>query len=133
MNQIIKIIKWEYLNRVKTKLFLFTTFLAPILFALLSILPSWLATLDPERTSRIGLVHNLEDEELINRFKIETNKQFRTKDDYPQFVFEKFKYEEVALDSVLKKVIDGYLFIPESILDTGYANYYSLSLSNNNY
>ena len=81
------------LNQVKTKLFLFTTFLAPILFALLSILPSWLATLDPERTSRIGLVHNLEDEELINRFKIETNKQFRTKDDYPQFVFEKFKYD----------------------------------------
>ena len=130
MNQIIKIIKWEYLNRVKTKLFIFTTFLAPIMFALLSILPSWLATLDPEKTSRIGLVYNLEDEDLINRFKIETNKQFRTKDDSPQFEFEKYKYEEVALDSVLKKIIDGYLFIPESILDTGYANYYSLSLSN---
>ena len=132
MSQTIKIIKWEYLNRVKTKLFLFTTFLAPVLFALLSILPSWLATLDPEKTSKIGLVYNIEHENLISRFKIETDKQFKTKDGYPQFIFEKYEYEEVALDSVLNKVIEGYLFIPKSILDTGYANYYSLSLSNIN-
>ena len=111
-------------------MFLFTTFIVPVLFALLSVLPSWLATLDPEKTSRIGLIYDKEHESLISHFKTEANKEFRTKEGTPQFLFEKYGAEKLALDSVINKVIEGYLFIPNSILDTGLANYYSLSLSN---
>ena len=130
MNQIIKIIKWEYFNRVKTKLFLITTFLVPIIFSLLSILPTWLATLDPEKTSLIGIVHYDEQLDLINKFQVEVEKQYRTKNDFPQFKFKKFDTEEIALDSILNKSIEGYLSVPYSILDSGNVNYYSLSLSN---
>ena len=58
MTQIIKIAKWEYLNRVKTKLFIITTLLLPVLFALISILPTWLATLDPEKRNLLQVKYS---------------------------------------------------------------------------
>ena len=130
MNQIIKIIKWEYINRVKTKLFLITTFLAPIIFSLFSILPTWLSTLDPEKTSKIGIVYDEELIDLITRFEMEVENQLRTKNDSSMFIFKKYENESEALSNILDKSIEGYLFISNTILDTGNANYYSLSLSN---
>ena len=38
--------------------------------------------------------------------------------------------ERAALDSVLNEEIDGYLLIPNSVLDTGQVKYFSKSLSN---
>ena len=130
MDQIIKIIKWEYINRVKTKLFLITTFLAPIIFALFSILPTWLSTLDPEKTSKIGIIYDEELIDLITRFEMEVENQLRTKNDSSMFIFKKYENESEALSHILDKSIEGYLFISNTILDTGNANYYSLSLSN---
>ena len=130
MYQIIKIIKWEYINRVKTKLFLITTFLAPLIFALFSILPTWLSTLDPEKTSKIGIVYDEELIDLITRFEMEVENQLRTKNDSSMFIFKKYENESEALSHILDKSIEGYLFISNTILDTGNANYYSLSLSN---
>ena len=40
MSQILKIVKWEFVNRVKTKLFLITTFVLPFLMGGLMFLPT---------------------------------------------------------------------------------------------
>ena len=56
MNQILKIMKWEFINRVKTKLFLITTFALPFLMGAAMYLPTILMDLEPEDKSKIGLV-----------------------------------------------------------------------------
>ena len=130
MTQIIKIAKWEYLNRVKTKLFIITTLLLPVLFALISILPSWLATLDPEKTSKIGLIYGSKQTALINDFKILVQNQYKTKNGMPEFSFVDMDNDQNALSKILDKTIQGYLSVSPNILDSGQVEYYSLSLSN---
>ena len=130
MTQIIKIAKWEYLNRVKTKLFIITTLLLPVLFALISILPTWLATLDPEKTSKIGLIYGSKQTALINDFKILIQNQYKTKNGMPEFSFVNIDNDQNALSKILDKTIQGYLSVSPNILDSGQVEYYSLSLSN---
>ena len=130
MAQIIKIAKWEYLNRVKTKLFIITTLLLPVLFALISILPTWLATLDPEKTSKIGLIYGSKQTALINDFKILVQNQYKTKNGMPEFSFVNIDNDQNALSKILDKTIQGYLSVSPNILDSGQVEYYSLSLSN---
>ena len=130
MNQIWKIIKWEFMNRVKSKLFLITTFALPFFMGGMMYLPTILMDLEPEEISEIGLVHSDATQPLVERFKGNVDVIHRLKNGNPQFIFSRFDTEQEALDSVLSKSIDGYMFIPDNVTDTGQVNYYSLSLSN---
>ena len=130
MNQIWKIMKWEFMNRVKTKLFLITTFVLPFFMAGIMYLPTILMDMEPEDVTEIGLVYDDGLNDLLERFQTQVNGAFRLQDGNSQFQFSRFDEEQEALDSVLSKDIGGYIFIPSSVLDTGQINYYSLSLSN---
>ena len=72
MNQIWKIVKWEFMNRVKSKLFLITTFALPFFMGGMMYLPSILMDLEPEDVSKIGLVYSKDNESLncIDTIKI---------------------------------------------------------------
>ena len=130
MNQVWKIMKWEFMNRVKTKLFLITTFVLPFFMAGIMYLPTILMDMEPEDVTEIGLVYDDGLNDLLERFQTQVNATFMLQDGNSQFQFSRFDEEQEALDSVLSKGIGGYIFIPSSVLDTGQINYYSLSLSN---
>ena len=130
MKQIWKIIKWEFVNRVKTKLFIITTFVLPLFFGGIIYLPTILMDLEPEDESKIGLVYNDKTNYLIERFEERIKSNYFLQNGNAQFYFKRFNSEKIALDSVLSGKIDGYLFIPNSVINTGQVNYYSKSLSN---
>ena len=130
MSQVYKIVKWEFINRVKTKLFLITTFALPFFMGGIMYLPSVLMDLEPEDKSRIGLVYESDMVSLINRFKNQCEKILVTQEGDSQFIFKDLDSEQEALKDILDKGIDGYLVIPNSILDTGRVKYFSQSLSN---
>ena len=69
MNQILKIIRWEFINRVKTKLFLITTFVLPLFIGGVLYLPALLMDIEPENEAHIGLVYSKKILPLIDRFK----------------------------------------------------------------
>ena len=130
MNQIWKIMRWEFINRVKTKLFLITTFALPFFMGAVMYLPTLLMDLEPEDESTIGLVYDDEIKQLAGRFQERCNTALITQDGNPQFLFIDLNSEEEALDSVLSKFIDGYLVIPSTVIDSGQVRYFSESLSN---
>ena len=130
MVQIFNIIKWEFINRVKTKLFIFTTFVLPILIGGITYLPTILIDLEPENSTNVGLVYSDDTSLLVNRFQNQTYSGLTLKNGLPQFQFVRYDSEKEALDSVLNNEIDAYMYIPSSILDTGKVSYYSRSLSN---
>ncbi len=130
MKQVWTILKWEYINRVKTKLFLITTFVLPFFMAGMMYLPTILMDLEPEEITEIGLVYDDNVQDLLVRFQSQVDGNYRLKDGNPQFIFSRFPNEKMALDSVLSKSIDGYMYIPASVQDSGQVNYFSLSLSN---
>lgn len=58
MNKIGLIISTEYSSRVKKKSFILTTFLTPVLFALIIMLPVWLASIGNNEEKRVAIVDN---------------------------------------------------------------------------
>ena len=130
MNQVWKIMRWEFINRVKTKLFLITTFALPFFMGAVMYLPTLLMDLEPEDESTIGLVYEDEIKPLVGRFQERCNTALITQDGSPQFLFIDLNSEEEALDSVLSKFIDGYVVIPSTVVDSGQVRYFSESLSN---
>ena len=122
--------KWEFLNRLKSKLFLITTFALPFFMGGMMYLPSILIDLEPEEITKIGLVYDDQNQFLIDRLETQLSLSYRLKSGEPQFNFYRFFSEKEALDSVLKKSILGYLSIPKMVLDTGKVKYFSESLSN---
>ncbi|SVA48896.1 uncharacterized protein METZ01_LOCUS101750, partial [marine metagenome] len=123
-------VKWEFINRVKTKLFLITTFLLPFFMGAMLYLPTILMDLEPEELTEIGLVYEDGLDTLVERFQSQVAMSHRLKDGNPQFIIFRYEDEKTALDSVSMKSIDGYLYIPSSVLDTGQVNYFGHSLSN---
>ena len=130
MVQIFHIVKWEFINRIKTKLFIFTTFVLPILIGGMTYLPTILIDLEPENSTNVGLVYSDDISLLVKRFQKQTYSSLILKNGLPQFQFVRYNSEEEALDSVLNNGIDAYMYINSSILDTGEVSYYSRSLSN---
>ena len=130
MNQVWKIMRWEFINRVKTKLFLITTFALPFFMGAVMYLPTLLMDLEPEDESNIGLVYEDEIKPLVGRFQERCNTALITQDGSPQFLFIDLNSEKEALDSVLSKYIDGYVVIPSTVVDSGQVRYFSESLSN---
>ena len=130
MNQVWKIMRWEFINRVKTKLFLITTFALPFFMGAVMYLPTLLMDLEPEDESTIGLVYEDEIKPLVGRFQERCNTTLITQDGSPQFLFIDLNSEKEALDSVLSKFIDGYVVIPSTVVDSGQVRYFSESLSN---
>ena len=124
------ILKWEFLNRVRSKLFIVTTFLLPFFMVGMMYIPALLMDLEPETITQVGLVYDDSIDPLIQRFKDQTTINYRLKNGNPQFLFSRLAHEVEALDSVAVKSLDGYLFIPTTIMDTGAVHYYSHSLSN---
>ena len=69
MGQVLNIIKWEFINRIKTKLFIFTTFILPVLIGGMTYLPTILMDLEPENSTNVGLVYNDDISFLVKRFQ----------------------------------------------------------------
>ena len=87
MSQIWKILKWEFMNRVKTKLFLITTFVLPFFMAGGMYLPTILMDMEPENITEVGIVYNDQLSELIERFQAQISATYRLKNGNPQFIF----------------------------------------------
>ena len=130
MDRVFHIIKWEFINRIKTKLFIFTTFILPLLIGGMTYLPTILMDLEPENLTSVGIVHDEDISLLVQRFQHQTYNSLVLKNGLPQFQFISIDSEKEALDSLISDGIDAYLFIPSSILDSGKVSYYSKSLSN---
>ena len=122
--------RWEFINRVKTKLFLITTFALPFFMGGVMYLPAILMDLEPEDESKIGLVYDREIKSLVDRFQERCDRAFITQAGSAQFLFIDIDSEKDALDSVISKQIDGYMVIPSTVIDSGQVRYFSQSLSN---
>ena len=110
MNKTLLILKREYLTRVKKKSFIIMTLLVPLMMAALTILPTWLATMDDKEERTIAVY----DPTSLILNQLESNE------------FTKFRYIPEPEFQELRKNFrsDNYyavLHIPVNILSTGHA------------
>lgn len=134
MNKTFIIVKREYLQRVKTKGFLISTILGPLLMVGYVFFVFFITRLESGELRTIGIVHNQEEVALAVREKLSAEGGREA---------EKYKIEFYARDgkpkeSVLKelnerlenKKMQAYVYLPANFISGGNAEYYSRTTTN---
>ena len=86
MKTIFYIARWEFINRFRTKSFLFSTFVLPVLFSLLITLPVYLITYEETVSTRlIGLI-NPEDNDLLEKLQTYLNLNYQLKSGTAEYI-----------------------------------------------
>jgi ABC-2 type transport system permease protein len=86
MKNIFYIARWEFSSRFKTRSFLFSTFILPILFSLLITSPVYLITYeDTVSTKLIGLINN-DENDLLEKLQDHLNKNYKLDSGSPEYI-----------------------------------------------
>ena len=110
------IIKREYLTRVKKKSFIITTFLVPVLFAVLCTLPTFIMMMAKEESKKIAVV---DDSGIVMPFLKDTETvEFTQFSDVDPDVFKK-QLDSVGMDALL--VISPLDTVSKSVTAVSYA------------
>lgn len=135
MRKIFTIAKWEFLEKVKTKTFVISLILTPIIIIGFSIVPTLLSTKEDARTKAVGIL-DLTGFYFDNvRTELE---QFKLDDGNPNYIVinlhsknhDIVKNKASADENVLKKKIEGYLFINLPSPDSLEVEYRSENIGN---
>jgi ABC-2 type transport system permease protein len=130
MNKIIIIAKWEYLEKIKTKLFIISLIITPLIIMLFSILPTLLVDKESLRTKLIGVV---DDSEIyFNRLSFELEK-YKIDDARPYYIFLNLTDKSKSINnikaeadsSVMLNRFEGYLLISQGNTDSASVQYRS--------
>jgi len=136
MKKAFVVAKWEYMERLKSKMFIISLFIFPVIIVAFAVLPSLLMSQMEDKQKVIGLVdpENKLTPQLIQ--KIED--RFLLSDDQSMYVIRKID-EPNADNETLRMIgnslvfsddIAGYLYIPPEIFETNQPEYYSTNVGN---
>ena len=110
MNNIAKIIGWEYKIRVRSKVFILTTILFPVLMVGSGFLSGYLADKEGTETYAIGIV---DFSGLDEEYSARLQKENVLADGSPMFAASSFGNESDALAALVDETIDAFVVIPE--------------------
>jgi len=135
MKKILAIAKWEFIEKVKTKTFIISLILTPIIIIGFSIVPTLLSTEEDTRTKAIGVFDRtgfyfINVRDALEEFKLENGQ--------PNYiVINLYKEKEEpgenktsADKNITQKKIEGYLFINMPTPDSLAVEYRSGSIGN---
>jgi ABC-2 type transport system permease protein len=128
MKKMLKVVRREYLERVKKKSFLIGTILGPVLMGLLIFAPALLLKFSPETQTTISVI------DMAGGIyaQMEASLADTLDDGTAKFSLREVESDEAGLEEakrllnleVENDAIDGYVIIPADIIDTGKAVFY---------
>jgi len=135
MKKILAIAKWEFIEKVKTKTFIISLILTPIIIIGFSIVPTLLSTEEDTRTKAIGVF-----DRTGYYFDYVRNAlaEFKLEDGQPNYIIinlykekeEPAENKASADKNITQKKIEGYLFINMPSPDSFLVEYRSGSIGN---
>jgi len=135
VKKILSVIKREYFQIVKTKGFIISTLLGPVFMALIIIIPILSSIVSVEEQKRIGIIDTTGkifeelDKKLDQKLK-DGRRRYLLEDYLPTAGVEKLR--ESLRQKIVNKELSSYVYIPESILNEGTAEYVSEHVSDFN-
>jgi ABC-2 type transport system permease protein len=127
MNRILNILKWEFLVRFRSKIFLISLFM-PLILVVFSIVPAMLMEKGGDSEVKVGIVNHAG--HITTDFKLNIERKYRLDDEKPKYWFFDYENFDEAKAGLLKKTLDVVMVIPAGIMDTANAEFYARSLSN---
>jgi len=125
---IFQIFKWEYIRRVKSKLFLFTAVVIPLFILGGMILPSLLLSGESTEKTTIGLLD--ETGQLAQAYIQQLTEDYRLKNGEPEFDVQLSDDENELRQWLVDKDIAAFLVFTDSTINAGSEKLYVRSASN---
>ncbi len=134
MKKFLIIAKWEYLERLKNKTYIFMTFFFPLIIFGIALAPSLLVSDEDKETKVIGLIErniSIQDE-LDQNLSV-----YKTVDGQPSFLIQKINFPDLGLEAlidtasklILEKNIEGFIYINKVNTDSFIVEYHSEKIS----
>jgi ABC-2 type transport system permease protein len=142
MRKFLAILKREYLQRVRTKMFIFSTILLPTVMSLFGIVPALILSIDAGDPMRVavvdqtGKIYTRLEQALTNDERpAEQSEQLRSMPQMPDRVFLLEQVASVGPDAAAQRAqldarlrnreIDGYLILPPDFMQHGKAEFFN--------
>lgn len=131
----ITVAKWEYLEKVKTKTFIISLIITPLIIISFSIIPTLLSTHEDQRTKPVGIID--ETQYYFNQVKNELEK-YKLDNGQPNYLvinlYDKSippeKSKQIADKNVTENDIDGYILIAGAGNDSITVQYRTMGMGN---
>lgn len=134
MKKFLIIAKWEYLERLKNKTYIFMTFFFPLIIFGVALAPSLLVSEEDKETKVIGLI----EKNVSIQDELEHNlSTYKTMDGQPSFLIQKINFPnletaaliDTASKLVLQKNIEGFIYVNKVNSDSFIVEYHSEKIS----
>lgn len=134
MKKYLQVAKWEYLERIKNKSYIFMTFIFPLLVFGIVLIPTLLTEKEDAYTKVIGLIEkNISVTDELEKILSE----YKTKDGQPSYIIRKISLDQdiqttikIATNYVNNKLIEGFVFIEKVSSDSFLVEYHTQKVTN---
>lgn len=131
----LEVAKWEFLEKVKSKAFIISLIVMPVIMVLFGVLPGLLASKPDDKTTIIGMID--ETGTIMNRLSERLDEKYKLPDGRPNYMIRNLKEEGTpeeqrarAVKMVTEKKVEGYFYIPASAYDSGKVEYRAENVGN---
>lgn len=135
MKKKLAIAKWEFVEKVKTKAFLISLILTPVLMVVFGVVPSLLASKPDDRSIVVGIID--ETDSMIEPLSKRLEEKYKLPGGEPNYILRNLggegSPEEVrarANKMIADDVIEGYFYIPATVFDSGKVEYRAENVGN---
>ncbi len=133
MNKAFVVAKWEFLEKVRSKAFIISLVLMPVIIVVFGVLPGLLASQEDDRTLTIGMVDGTG--ELGGPLGERLAAKYTRDDGSPMYLVNVFGMEtadplQEALRALAAEDIEGFFTVPASVFDSGRIEYRAKNVGN---
>lgn len=127
--------KWEFLEKVKSKAFIISLVLMPIIMVVFGVLPGLLASKPDEKTIAVGIID--ESNALIEPLSKRLDEKYKLPNGEPNYILRNLKEDadintlkERALKLIGEGRIEGFFYFPATVYDSGKVEYRAENVGN---
>jgi len=120
--------RWEFMEKVKSKAFIISLILMPVIMVVFGVLPGLLASKPDDKPISIGMID--ETGKILQPLSAKLDEKYKLPDGRPNYVLRNLKEdgspEEIknrAIKLITTKEIEGYFSIPSAVYDSGKVEY----------
>lgn len=131
-----QVARWEFIEKVKTKAFIISLLMLPIIIGVFAVLPGILASKADNQTRNIGVIDQTDS--LTSLIATKLNEKYTLPDGRPNYKLVPIRDADTSLEHLKKLAtamilgndIEGYLILPNTIMSKGRVEYLSENVGN---
>lgn len=131
----LQVAMWEFLEKVKSKAFIISLVVMPVIIVGFSIVPGLLAMKEDDKPVTVGIID--ETGTLVRPFAEKLDQKYKLSGGQPNYVIKNLSVGDGVVPTkdeanrlVAEGSMDGYLYIPKTVYDSGKVEYRAKNVSN---